>query len=263
MHDSLAYRRRWFGTSWKMNKTIAEAEAYIGELLETALPSDATTFVIPPFTALDAVRRAIGDAAPNPASLALGAQNMHWRDEGAGTGEISAGMLKACGVQMVELGHSERRAAFGETDGTVNLKVKAALRHGLIPLVCVGDTREEFSAGASAETVLRQVKLAFFEVADTDRARCLLAYEPVWAIGESGEAASPAHVATVHAALRTLLGDPDRGGMKLLYGGSVNVDNAGQLARVDGVDGLFVGRAAWSAPGFRAVLKAAYGYWMV
>ncbi|ABC22159.1 triose-phosphate isomerase [Rhodospirillum rubrum] len=244
--------RLWIGTSWKMHKTIAEAEAYVGELTASPLLDRVEAFIVPPFTALAAVHRALGDAPVH-----LGAQTMHWQDEGAQTGEISPLMLRDCGVGIVELGHSERRASHGETDATVNAKVASALRHGLRPLICVGDQGDDLDAGASIETVLRQVKLAIKGIDTASLGRALIAYEPVWAIGEAGRPAEPAHVAEVHGALRAMLGQRGLAALPLLYGGSVDRANAGALTALANVDGLFVGRAAWTARGFEEVIEAA------
>lgn len=244
------------GTSWKMNKTIAETEAYLRELVAVALPPEVEVFVVPPFTALDAARRMIAGAP-----IRLGAQNMHWAEAGAHTGEISAPMLVECGVEIVELGHSERRADQGETDETVNAKVRAALAHGLRPLVCVGDRAEELAAGASTETVLRQVKMAFAGCDPATLAGAMVAYEPVWAIGEAGRVAEPEHVAAVHAGLRAGLASVGLADLPLLYGGSVDADNAAGLAAITDVDGVFVGRAAWTAAGLREVMTAAVAGW--
>ncbi len=242
----------WIGTGWKMNMTAAEARAYVAGLIELLPPlrDDLSLFFMPPYTALAAAREAIGDAP-----LLLGAQNMHWAESGAYTGEVSAGMLAEFGVDLVELGHSERRIAFGETDAAVNAKVKTALRHGFRPLVCVGDTAAERDAGASAETVVRQVKLAFAGLDAGALGRCLVAYEPVWAIGERGVPAPPEHVRMAHAAIRRALQERTTHPVPILYGGSVNVDNAALLATEREVDGLFVGRAAWTASGLAGIVS--------
>jgi triosephosphate isomerase len=166
-------------------------------------------------------------------------------------------MLKDSGVEIVELGHSDRRALFGETDCSVNAKVKAALRHGLKPLVCVGDSTEEFNAGASVDAVLRQVKLAFAGVGTDELTQCLVAYEPIWAIGEGGQAADPSYVANVHENLRSYFWRLGAFHTSVLYGGGVNVENACSLAAIDSVDGLFVGRAAQTVSGFEHVMAAA------
>jgi triosephosphate isomerase len=242
----------WIGTGWKMNKTIAETVDYVARLDLADLPSGDRAFILPPFTALAAARAAIGDKP-----LLLGAQNMNAAAAGAHTGEISAAMLAEIGVDLVEIGHSERRADHGETDATVAAKVAAAVAAGFRPLVCVGDSAEEFAADASAETVVRQAKLAFAAVPAAALGGALLAYEPIWAIGETGHVARPDHVARVLAALRAALDGRGLAGVALLYGGSVDAANAGAIARLADVDGLFVGRAAWTPDGFADVVRVA------
>ncbi len=248
-------RMFWVGTGWKMNKTAAEASAWVAEVrrLLPQPPSGMVLFFVAPATALAAAREAIG-----PASLLLGAQNLHWEDRGAWTGEISAPMLKEFAVDLVEIGHSERRAHFAETDATVAAKVRAALRHGLRPLVCVGDSAAERAAGAAAEAVVRQTKLAFASLDADELGRCLVAYEPVWAIGEGSVAAEPDEIAPVHAALHRMLSARTAHAVPVLYGGSVNAENAGRLAATPGVDGLFIGRAAWNAAGFVDLVEKAH-----
>jgi triosephosphate isomerase len=242
----------WIGTGWKMNKTIAQTVDYLGRFRPGADAEWLNLFVIPPFTALAAARAAIG-AGP----LLLGAQTMHWARSGAHTGEISAEMLVDVGVDLVEIGHSERRAEHGETDLSVAAKVGAAVAAGLRPLVCVGDSAEEFAADASIEAVVRQTKLAFAGLAPADLSGALVAYEPIWAIGESGRVAEPAHIARVLAALRHALDKRGLADVALLYGGSVDAANAGVIAGLREVDGLFVGRAAWTPEGFVEVIQAA------
>jgi triosephosphate isomerase len=241
----------YLGTGWKMNKTRREAEAYARALrADPRLPFPGVRlFVLPPFTALAATRDALGDAP-----VAVGAQDVHWEDSGAFTGEVSAPMVKECGAELVALGHAERRRLFGETDAWVALKTRACLRHGLRPLVCVGETAEERAAGAAAETVLRQARLAFAGLGEGELARCLLAYEPVWAIGEGGDPAGPGDVAPRHAALAHAFP-----GVPVLYGGGVDLGNAAALARVPHVSGLFVGRAAWEAEGLLALAALVSG----
>ena len=243
----------WIGTGWKMNKTRAEARAWVDAVLAGGnWPRDGLQpFAFPPFTALEAVRDALGP--PGTAPLLMGAQTMHWAAAGAFTGEVSAPMLVDAGCDLVELGHSERRALFGETDAAINAKVRAALAHGLRPLVCVGETAEERRLGAAVPTVVRQATMAFAGVSRADLNRCLIAYEPVWAIGEGGTPATPADVTAIHGALKRDFG----AAAPVLYGGSVNLDNAADLAALPQVDGLFVGRAAWQAEGFLALVDIA------
>lgn len=239
---------RWVGTSWKMTKTLAEAADFASALAMVDVPSrwpGVQPFVIPPSTALATVHDVLGPRS----GVLLGAQNAHWEDAGAWTGEVSVPQVADAGAQIVEIGHSERREHFGETDRTVNLKVRATLRHGLRPLVCVGEPDEVFRAHGSVEHVRTQVRAALDGVLDPSDV--LIAYEPVWAIGADGRPARPQDVAEVFAALASDLGATVSG---LLYGGSVTLDNAAELLAVPGVTGLFIGRAAWAVDDFVAIL---------
>ena len=244
--------RFWLGTGWKMNKTRTQAAAYSATL--RAAPDLATLplqlFVLPPFTALAEVAAALA-ATP----IMVGAQNCHWAAAGAWTGEISAGQVKDCGAVLVELGHSERRAHFGETDALINAKVKAALAAGLTPLVCVGETAAERDLGAASVTVARQARMALSGLAADDAARVLLAYEPVWAIGEGGLPATPAYANAIQGAIKQAVTDLLGSAPPVLYGGSVNPDNAEALAAEPDIDGLFVGRAAWQAEGLLGLAR--------
>jgi len=237
------------GTSWKMNKTLAEARAYAARLVAAGLdvPPEVELVLFPPFTALAVVRQELGQTP-----IRLGGQDVMWADAGAFTGEISPVMLKDVGCDFVEIGHSERRELFADTDERINAKVLAVLRHGLHPLVCVGETAAERKAGAAAETILRQARLAFSGVSAADLARCRLAYEPVWAIGEGSTAAPPEMAAAIHVLLKDAFQD-----VPVLYGGSVDRHNVAALAARPEVDGLFVGRAALQADGFLAIAEAA------
>ncbi|MCB9958040.1 MAG: triose-phosphate isomerase [Rhodospirillaceae bacterium] len=247
----------WVGTGWKMNHTRADAAAYAATLRASPLPRapGLQLFVCPPFTALATVADGLGDC---PVKVA--AQNIHWAAAGAHTGEISAAMVADCGATMAELGHSERRHDIGETDEEIGRKVRAALDAGLIALLCVGETRLERRAGAAIEATVRQLKLGLGDVAADELKRCLVAYEPVWAIGEGGVPCSPADAASVHAALRAAMAEK-AGAVgvvpPVLYGGSVNLENCRALAAEPEIDGLFVGRAAWQAEGLLAVAEAA------
>lgn len=242
----------WVGTSWKMNHTLATAREYATTLATAAAPGrwpGVQPFVIPPFTALHTVA---GLLAGTP--VLVGAQNAHWADAGAWTGEVSVPQVADAGARLAEIGHSERREHFGETDRTVNLKTRAAVRHGLTPLVCVGETAEVRDRGgqAAVDHVLTQVEVALVGV---DQSAVVLAYEPVWAIGEGGRPATVADIAPVHQAVVERFGGLHR----VLYGGSVNHDNARDLLSVPGVGGLFVGRAAWRAEGYLALLDLVSG----
>jgi len=201
-------------------------------------------FVVPPATALAEVSGLLAQEAPH---VLVGAQDAHWEDAGAWTGEVSVPQVADAGARLVEIGHSERREHFGDTDARVALKVRAALRHGLVPLLCVGETAAVRSAGGSVEHVLGQVHAVVDGLDGADAARVVVAYEPVWAIGASGRPARPEEVAEVVEPLVADVGDRVAG---LLFGGSVDVGGAPDLLGVPGVDGLFVGRAAWEAGGF-------------
>lgn len=244
--------RYWIGTSWKMNKTLAEARAF-AEALKAA---DATRdgriqrFVIPPFTAVREVKSILAETSVN-----VGAQNMHWADQGAWTGEISPLMLKDCNLDIVELGHSERREYFGETNETVGLKTEAAVRHGLIPLICIGETLNDRESGRATEILSEQVIGALSKLSDQQKqAQILLAYEPVWAIGEKGIPAEPSYAdarqAEIIAVAETVLGRK----IPCLYGGSVNPQNCEELISCPNVDGLFIGRSAWKVEGYLDIL---------
>ncbi len=245
----------WVGTGWKMNKTIAEAVAYTRELAAATIPDGVQAFILPPHTALAAVRQELPANSP----VLIGAQNAHWGAEGAQTGEISMRMAADAGAVMVEIGHSERRADHGETDETVCLKARAALDAGLIPLVCVGESAAMRDEGSAETSVLAQVNRAFDDVREKEVARVIVAYEPVWAIGEHGRAATVEETAPVMAAIAAELASRSNGagGVTLLYGGSVNCDNAAQLLADPNTDGLFVGRAAWTAAGLLALIDIA------
>ncbi len=242
----------WIGTSWKMNKTLAEARVFANGLAaaDAARDSRIQRFVIPPFTVVREVKAMLANT-----SVKVGAQNMHWADDGAWTGEVSPVMLKDCNLDIVELGHSERREYFGETDEAVGLKTEAAVRHGLIPLVCIGETLAEREAGRACEVLERQVRGALGKLSgDQNAAEILLAYEPVWAIGVNGIPATSdyadARQAEIIAVARDVLGRR----IPCLYGGSVNPQNCEELIDCPHVDGLFIGRSAWKVEGYLDIL---------
>lgn len=251
-------RPLFFGTNFKMNQTPEDSARFYEALVASPPPRDGVQlFVIPPFTSLAAV---CGLAAENEAGVWIGAQNMHWAPDGAYTGEISAAMLVALGVDLVLLGHAERREHFHEGDFDLNRKVLAAAEAGLRVLLCVGETAREREHGVGPETAARQLKIALHGLGDAAVGRLLVAYEPVWSIGAGGSPASPGDVepiaAVIRNALAALFGDAAEA-VPVLYGGSVNPQNAGAFVGVPGIDGLFVGRAAWTVDGYRATLAAA------
>ena len=245
----------WVGTSWKMNKTLTEALRFAEALAAFVPECDARIqpFVIPPFTAAREVKKALAATR-----VKVGAQNMHWDDAGAWTGEISPLMLKDCRLDLVELGHSERRRHFAETDETVGLKAAAAVRHGLVPLICVGETLAEREAGRADEVLTRQVTgaLQFLE-AEARRAEILFAYEPVWAIGEKGIPATPDYANQRQGLIKQVAAGILADAPPVLYGGSVNPENAAALLGQPNIDGLFVGRSAWQAQDYIDLLRRA------
>ncbi len=243
----MAVDRLWIGTSWKMNKVRAEAKAYAHALAASgfARREDPQLFVIPPLTAVVEVAEILAGTR-----VKVGVQNLHWAEAGAWTGEISPAMAADAGATLAEIGHSERRTHFGETDETVALKVAAALRHGLTPLVCVGDTRDEYDAGRTAEALDRQVRAAVSLVALEDVERVVIAYEPVWSIGEGGTPAEPGFADAQHALIKATLREVTGRDMRILYGGSVNPGNCVALTAQPNIDGLFIGRSAWNPEGY-------------
>lgn len=246
-----------FGTNWKMNKTEAQAEEYARALAQRleALKLDVRdhVFVLPPYTALQAVVKAA------EGRFMVGAQNMHWEVEGAYTGEISARMLVDLGVGLVQIGHAERRA-LGETDEEVNRKVHAALAAGMTALVCIGETAAEKQFGAEREACVRQLRIALYGVAPALMPRILVAYEPVWAVGEQGDIADTGHILKIQIALRTALqelaGPHAAAEVNVLYGGGVTLAMAPRILEDAGMDGVFVGRAALDAEDFADLISA-------
>ncbi len=250
-------RRLFLGTGWKMNKTVREAVDYTQRLIAHlgAIPGHNSfqLFVLPPFTAIEAVKRAADGR------FWVGAQNMHWAKQGAFTGEISAPMLSELGVDLVELGHAERRMYFNETDEAIQRKVEAALEFNIRPLVCVGEQREERERGSGQDVVARQLRQALQGAPVQMVSRLMVAYEPVWAIGEHGTAATADDLRVMHEHIRGTLADmfaASAASIPILYGGTVNEMNAVDLLAEGGVDGLFIGRAAWQADGFAGIIRA-------
>ena len=248
--------------NWKMYKTISEARLLVSELVPGIQAIAGVDRVLcPPFTALLAVR-----ALLEGTEIGLGAQNMHWELSGAYTGEVSATMLAEI-CSYVIIGHSERRAYFGETDETVNRKVQVALEHNLTPIVCVGETLEENESGRTSEVVSRQIKsgLGRLDLGSNNIpakvAPVVVAYEPVWAIG-TGRAATAIGANAVIAevirpALSDLYGDDFAQSVRVLYGGSVKGDNAAEFFAQPDIDGALVGGASLKASDFTAIVQAA------
>ncbi|MGG5257770.1 triose-phosphate isomerase family protein [Phycicoccus avicenniae] len=240
----------WLGTSWKMTKTLAEARAWVGEVTAVPVPDGVDAFVLPSHTALASVR----DAVPPGHRLGVGAQDAHWSADPEWTGEVSMAQVRDAGAVLVEVGHSERRRGLAEDDAVVTRKARAVLDGGLVLLLCVGEPPAVRERGEHLDHVLDQVRSALSGLEPDGARRVLVAYEPVWSIGVGGRPADPADVAPVVDALRAELTSlaPDAG-VPVLYGGSVDPANAEALLDT-GVDGLFVGRAAWAPGGFLALL---------
>ena len=240
--------------NWKMNKTPDEAREYFRELLPLVAGHTRDQIVVcPPYT--DA---AVAIEAVRGTNIAIGVQNVHWKSDGAYTGEISAPMLLCLGVTHVIVGHSERRQYFGETDDTVNLRLKTALEAGLTPICCVGEVLEEREAGLTDDVLRRQCVRAFHAISAKKAAKLVVAYEPVWAIG-TGKTATPELAAEAHAVIRSeateVFGEEFAGKLRILYGGSVKPENAATLMAQEEIDGALVGGASLDAKSFAGIVK--------
>ena len=249
-------RRPLIAGNWKMNLNRSESEALARSLAEQSgnIPN-ADLLVCPPNVYLLPVAAAISGT-----SVALGAQNMYFEDDGAFTGEISAAMLRDVGADFVILGHSERRHILGETDDEVNRKAKKALAAGLTPIICVGETLQERESEQTARVIRSQFSGSFAGLSAEQMQSTVVAYEPVWAIG-TGRTATPQQAEEVHADLRKLIAEAYNTGVadsvRILYGGSVKPDNAGELLSQANVDGALVGGASLKADQFMAIARAA------
>ncbi len=241
--------------NWKMHGTLADARALAIAVRDGLKRPRVEVVLCPPFTALPAVIEVL---AGSP--VGVGAQNCHWEAAGAFTGEVSPLMLADLGCRLVIVGHSERRQHFGETDVQVNRKVRAALAHGLTPLLCVGESAEERRQGLTFTVVEGQLRAGLGGVSPEDLGRCIVAYEPVWAIG-TGVNATPAQASEVHGYLRGLLSElaskEVAQTIRILYGGSVKPENAGELCREPEIDGALVGGASLQAQTFLGIVRRA------
>ena len=250
-----ALRKAVIAGNWKMNKTPAETTALINEIKPLVKDADCGIVVCVPYVDLQNALEATKDS-----NIAVGAENCHWAKSGAFTGEISADMLKVMGVEYVVIGHSERRTYFGETDQTVNLRTLAALKAGLKPIVCVGETLEQRELGYT-ETLLKfQTKMALTNVSAEELKNVIIAYEPVWAIG-TGVTATDDQAdegnGFVRAAIAEAYGADVAETVTVQYGGSMNAGNADALVAKYHVDGGLIGGASLKAPDFAAIVKAA------
>ena len=248
-------RKRIIAGNWKMNMNHRDAEKLAVDIVErVADVTDVEVAVCPPFTSLGAVQNVIRDTA-----VLLGAQDMHWEEKGAFTGEISANMLLTLGCDYVILGHSERRAYFHETDEIIVRKVKTAIESGLTPIVCVGETRTEREEGITERVVETQIRGACNNLSSEMFEGTVIAYEPVWAIG-TGLTATSEEAQQVHAFIRKLLGDIFGTGMakktRIQYGGSMKPSNACELLNEPDVDGGLIGGASLDAESFEGIIKS-------
>jgi len=247
-------RTKVMAANWKMYKTPDQTRDFFRNFLPLVAGHTRDEIVVcPPYIDLaDAMEAAKGS------NVAIGAQNVHWKEEGAFTGEISAAMLLALGVKHVIIGHSERRQYFGETDDAVNLRLKAALEAGLTPICCVGEVLEEREAGLTDDVLRRQCVRAFHAISAKKATKMVVAYEPVWAIG-TGKTATPEIAAEAHAVIRReateIFGEEFAGKLRILYGGSVKPENAATLMAQEEIDGALVGGASLDAKSFAAIVK--------
>ena len=242
--------------NWKMHKTVAEADELVAKLMASSADMmEAEVVVCPPYTALSKVKKTLCESP-----IQLGAQNMYWEPEGAYTGEISPPLLIEAGCQYVIIGHSERRQYFGETDESVNRKLKAALEHGLLPIVCLGESLEERESDLTIDKVGRQLDEGLAGLDAEQFARLIFAYEPIWAIG-TGLTATPEQAQEVHAFIRDKLsenyGNEACSCAIILYGGSVKPANTFSLLKEKDINGALVGGASLESGSFIEIVKEA------
>ena len=253
-------RKELIAGNWKMHLLPAGARALV-ERIRAEIDHDAATLakdrevmVAPPAILIPAVAQALAGS-----SIMLGAQNMHFEDKGAFTGEIAPPMLHAYGVTHVILGHSERRHIFHETDELINKKVLAAIHHRMTPILCVGETQGEHDGGRALDVVLRQLQRGLEGVGDDHMTRVVIAYEPVWAIG-TGRTATPEQAESIHGAIRGAIleryGRERADTVRIIYGGSVNDENVDSLVSKPDIDGALVGGASLKADSFARIVKA-------
>ncbi len=247
-------RKKLMAANWKMYKTPDQTRDFFRDFLPMIHDHDRDEIAVcPPFVNIHAAVE-----ATKGAKVAIGGQNMFWEKEGAYTGEISTAMLLAAGCSHVIIGHSERRQYFGETDDTVNMKLKAALEAGLVPIVCVGEVLEERESGLTEDVLRRQCLRAFHAISGKKASKLVVAYEPVWAIG-TGKTATPQLASEAHALIRgeaaKAFGDDFAASLRILYGGSVKPENAKALMAEEEIDGALVGGASLDPKSFAAIVK--------
>jgi triosephosphate isomerase len=243
--------------NWKMHKTVEESVNFAHQLRKKlSEPVDGDVIIAPPFTALFPVAEALKGA-----SIHLSAQNLHWEEEGAYTGEISAGMLVGIGCEYVIIGHSERRILFNENSNEINRKIKTALKFNLGPIFCVGETLSERESGQTFSVIKRQIEEGLFNLSSGDTRSIVLAYEPVWAIG-TGKTATPGQAEEVHRFIRDTMteiyGKDTSSNTAILYGGSVNPDNISDLINQPDIGGALVGGASLDVERFIKIVKRCF-----
>jgi len=247
-------RKKLIAANWKMYKNPAQTEEFFRAFLPLIFEHHRDEIVVcPPYIDLQAALE-----SAKGSQIVIGAQDVYWKDEGAFTGEISSPMLVALGCTHVIIGHSERRQYFAEIDDTVNLKLKAAIEHGLTPIVCVGEVLEEREAGLTEDVLRRQCLRAFNAISAKKAAKLVIAYEPVWAIG-TGKTATPQMASDAHLLIRgeaaKAFGDEFAAQLRILYGGSVKPENATALMSEEEIDGALVGGASLDPKSFAAIVK--------
>ncbi|MGE5508074.1 MAG: triose-phosphate isomerase [Chitinophagales bacterium] len=249
-------RRPIIAGNWKMHKTIAEAQALVRSLKGLVAPDEAAEIVLcPPFTALAAVKAELSGTG-----WGLGAQDLFWEEKGAFTGEVAPSMLVDAGCSHVIIGHSERRQYFGETDETVNRKVKAALAASLVPIVCVGESLEQRERGETETFVRGQVEAGLAGLSPDQVRSLVIAYEPIWAIGTGRNATGPdagAVCRVIRQAIQSRSGEETAAEVRIQYGGSVKPDNIAEFMRQPDIDGALVGGASLDAAGFARLIAEA------
>ena len=253
---NFTHKKPFIAGNWKMFKTVPEAVDMVQKLHDASLGLEKAQFVvIPPYTALNEVSRAL-QGSP----VQVGAQNMYWEEQGAFTGEVSAPMLKDIGCTYVVIGHSERRQYFGETNETVNYKIKAALIHGLVPIMCIGESLEEKENGNTITKVQSQITEGLEGLGAEQARQIIIAYEPIWAIG-TGLTATPDQAQEVHRFIRSNLAEKHGNDVAscaiILYGGSVKPENSFSLLKEKDINGALVGGASLKAESFAEIAKKA------
>lgn len=248
-------RKAVIAGNWKMNKTPAEAKELAGAIAPLAKGAGCDVVLCVPYVDLFPVLEAVKGS-----EIGVGAENCHWAPSGAFTGEVSAPMLSSIGIKYVIIGHSERRTYFGETDGTVNKRTRAALDSGLTVILCVGESLEQREQGVTSELVSLQTKIALGGVSEEELKRIIIAYEPIWAIG-TGKTATAQQAnevcATIRATVASLYGKAAADGLTIQYGGSMNAKNAAELLAQPDVDGGLIGGASLKPEDFGAIVEAA------